>query len=130
MNTSKVIAPPLPLLLNLRGYNTEISYAKSSSGRSQLIYKNRGETRSFGPNELHIEPTQMGQLVTVQLTKDPASEMLEALTLIVPSINLGGTFLKSDLQTNAIFTQTTKKKGQAQIYMMLCLMGTAEQVDS
>jgi hypothetical protein len=36
METEQVIIPPPPLLMNLQGYNTEISYSRSMSGSSQL----------------------------------------------------------------------------------------------
>ncbi len=130
METNKIIISPLPLLMNLRGYNTEISYIRSMSGSSQLTYTNQGETQLFGRDDLQIEETLVGQLVTASLTKDPAAEILEFLTLLVPAVILSSTSPKSEILTTAILSQMTRKKGQAQTYLTMCLAGTAEQADA
>jgi hypothetical protein len=41
--------------------------------------------------------------VTVNLTQDPAAETLESLTLLLPIVNLGSAFPKSEILTTVIF---------------------------
>jgi hypothetical protein len=67
--------------------------------------------------------------VTVDLTDNPASEILETLSLLIPIVNLSSKSLETTIQTTAIFSQVAKSTtAQVQTYMTLCLTGLAKQV--
>jgi hypothetical protein len=120
-----------PNLFELEGYNTQITYSTTSSiaGVPQLSYKNRGQTLNFRGDDIRIEQTQLGQMVTVNLSEKPTSEVLETLTLLIPIVNLPSTSPERAVQTTAIFSQIVKGvKAQVQTYMTLCLAGKAKQV--
>jgi hypothetical protein len=108
-----------PNLFELEGYNTQITYSTTSSiaGVPQLSYKNRGQTLNFRGDDIRIEQTQLGQMVTVNLSEKPASEVLETLTLLIPIVNLPSTSPERAVQTTAIFSQIVKGiKAQVQTY--------------
>jgi hypothetical protein len=119
-----------PNLLELEGYNTQITYSTTSIvGVPQLSYTNRGKTLNFRGEDIQMEQTQLGQMVTVDISENPASEILEKLTLLIPIVNLPSTAPERDIQTTAIFNQIVKGiKPQVQTYMTLCLAGLAKQV--
>jgi hypothetical protein len=119
-----------PNLFVLQGYNTQITYSTTSIvGVPQLTYTNRGQTLNFRGNEIQMEQTQLGQMVTVNLSDNPASEILETLTLLIPIVNLLPESKETAIQTTAIFSQIIKPtKAQVQTYRTLCLAGTAQQV--
>jgi hypothetical protein len=127
MTTQAIVQPNL---FELQGYNTEINYSTTSIlGVPQLTYTNRGKTFNFRGDDIQFEQTQLGQMVTVDLTENPASEILETLTLLVPIVNLPSTAPKRAIQTTAVFSQIVKStKAQVQTYMPLCLAGIARQV--
>lgn len=127
MTTQAIVQPNL---FELQGYNTEINYSTTSIlGVPQLTYTNRGKTFNFRGDDIQFEQTQLGQMVTVDLTENPASEILETLTLLVPIVNLPSTSPERAIQTTAIFSQIVKStKAQVQTYMPLCLSGVARQV--
>ncbi len=67
--------------------------------------------------------------MTVDISENPASEILETLTVLVPIVNLPSTSPERAIQTTAIFNQIVKGiKPQVQTYMTLCLAGMAKQV--
>jgi hypothetical protein len=119
-----------PNLFELQGYNTSVTYSTTSIvGAPQLTYTNRGQTSNFRGDDIQLEQTRLGQMVTVNLSENPASEILETLTLLVPIVNLPSTSPQREIQTTAIFNQIVKgTKAQVQTYMTLCLAGAAKQV--
>jgi hypothetical protein len=119
-----------PNLFELQGSNTQITFSTTSIlGVPQLNYVNRGQTLNFSGDELQVEQTGLGQMVTVDLTENPALEILETLTLLVPIVNLPATVPEREIQTIAILSQIERStKAQVQTYMPLCLAGTAKQV--
>jgi hypothetical protein len=57
-----------PNVFELEGYNARISYSTTSFvGVAELTYVSRGETFSFRGDQLRVERTQLGQMVTVAL---------------------------------------------------------------
>jgi hypothetical protein len=128
MTTTQAIVQPN--LFELQGYNTEINYSTTSIlGVPQLTYTYRGKTFNFRGDDLQIEQTQLGQMVTVDLTENPASEILETLTLLIPIVNLPSATPEREIQTTAILSQIAKStKAQVQTYLPLCLAGAAKQV--
>jgi hypothetical protein len=117
-------------LFELQGYNTQITYSTTSViGVPQLTYVNQGQTLNFRGKDIRQEQTQLGQIVTVDLTDNPASEILETLSLLIPIVNLSSKSLETTIQTTAIFSQVAKSTtAQVQTYMTLCLTGLAKQV--
>lgn len=116
-----------PNLFTLQGYQTQITYATTSiTGVSQFTYTNGAETVNFRGEEIVVEETQLGQLVSVVL---PESRAFETLTLLIPVIHLPQECQESALQTTAILSRRVKvQAGQAQSYLPLALAGTAQQV--
>jgi hypothetical protein len=93
----------------------------------------RGETFSFRGEQLRIERTQLGQMVTVALNNNPqAIGIVETLTLMIPAITVPGDSRQADMQTVAMFSLRTpqvKSSSQSQFCMPLCLAGSARQID-
>ncbi|MBW4569586.1 MAG: hypothetical protein KME31_16630 [Tolypothrix carrinoi HA7290-LM1] len=122
-----------PNQFQLGGYDTEIVYASSITGVPQLTYKTRSQTLNFSGEQIQTEQTQLGQMVTVNLSNNPqAIGVVETLTLLIPTVNLTLDSRESFIQTIAIFSLRSplvKKIGQSQTYMTLCLSGTAQQID-
>lgn len=76
--------------------------------------------------EIVVEETQLGQMVSVVL---PESRAFETLTLLVPVIHLPQECRESAMQTTAILSRRVKvKEGQAQSYQTIALAGAAQQV--
>lgn len=128
MATTQTIVQPN--LFELQCYNTEINYSTTGIvGVPELIYTNFEQTLYFTGDDLQLEETQLGQMVTVSLSQNRASEILETLTLLVPRVNLPAQSLEKTIQTIAIFSQIAKStKAQIQTYMTLCLSGQAKKV--
>ena len=123
-----------PNLFELEGYNSRISYSTTSIvGVAELTFVNRGETFSFRGDQLRVEQTQLGQMVTVVLNNNPqAIGSVETLTLMIPAITVPSDSRQADMQTVAMLSLRTprmKSSHQSQFYMPLCLAGTARQID-
>lgn len=119
-----------PNLFELQGYKTQITYSTTSIiGVPQLTYISQGKTLNFKGEEIHSEQTQLGQMVTVSISDNPSSEILETLTLLIPVVNLQPTTLEQAMQTIAIFSRIIKStKAQVQTYATTSLSGKAQQV--
>jgi ribosomal protein L19 len=137
--TKPILVQPNQFLLG--GFDIEINYETTSiAGVPQLIYKDRSQTQNFRGEQIRIEQTQLGQMVTVTLKRDlPETGADETLTLLVPAITLLSTTKTASTRTIAIFSlrrdassqesPVLKIPGQSQNYMTLCLAGTANQID-
>lgn len=130
---------PQPVLVQpnqflLGGYDTAITYETTSvAGVPNLIYKDRSQTLNFGREQIQMEQTQLGQMVTVNLSRNlPAIGAVESLTLLIPTINVPLETRTGLIQTIAVFSLRSplvKKIGQSQTYRTLCLSGTAQHID-
>jgi hypothetical protein len=123
-----------PNVFQLRGYNTQISYATTSfASIPEFTYVNEQETLSFRGSEIQVEQTQLGEMVTVNLSRDRDSAgNIKTLTLLIPQVHLPADSPESPMQTIAVFSlrsQTEKLPGQSQNYMTICLSGTASQIE-
>jgi hypothetical protein len=141
--TSVQIQPVLvqPNQFLLGGYDIEVNFETTSiTAVPQLIYKNRSQTLNFRGDQICIEQTQLGEMVTVTLNRNlPGTGADETLTLLIPAISLLSTTKTAPIQTIAIFSlrrdasskesPTVKIPGQSQNFMSLCLFGTANQID-
>jgi len=118
----------------LDGYNLEVSYETTSfTGTPRVSVTRQGQTLNFTGEEMIIEQSQMGQMVTVDLSDNlRAVGVVETLTLLVPSTSVLATTKTASIQTVAIFNRQSPREkisGQSQIYMSVHLSGTANQID-
>ena len=123
-----------PNVFELEGYRARIWYSTTSfAGVAELTYVSRGEKFSFRGEQLKVERTQLGQMVTVALNNNPqAIGSVETLTLMIPAMTVPADSRQADMQTVAMFSVRTpqvKSSSQSQFYMPLCLAGTARQID-
>lgn len=119
-------------LYTLQGYDIQITYSTTSiTGQPQFNYSDRIETRNFMGDEIIVEQTGLGSMVTVQLKNNAADEGLESVTLLIPVIDLAGA-QSVDIQTLAILTKqavfVAPATQQLQQYESVCLSGTAQVV--
>ncbi len=119
-------------LFELQGYDIQITYSTTSLiGEPQFNYSDRVESRNFTGDEIVVEETALGKMVSVQLKNNAADEGLESVTLLIPVIQMEG--LQSvDIQTLAILSKqavfVAPGSGQLQQYNSVCLSGTAQIV--
>ncbi len=118
----------------LKGYDIEISYETTSfTGTPRFLFTRQGQTLNFSGKEIQVENTQLGQIVTVQLSSNQkAANTSETLSLLIPAISVPATTKTAPIQTIAIFSQRSpqvKIAGQSQMYMTVNLSGTANQID-
>jgi hypothetical protein len=95
-----------PNVFQLQGYNTQISYSTTSfTGVPELTYVSRGETLNFRGENIRTEQTQLGQMVTVNLSSNLAAVGgFESLTLLIPAVSLPLNSRESFIQTIAVFS--------------------------
>lgn len=137
------------------GHKFGITYETTSiTGTPSLSFTSQGETVNFADKEIKVEQTQLGQMVTVNLSSkanqvvalygnnpgnqapirsDSATQdSIESLTLLVPTVNLSEQDLTNPVQILAIFSlrsRNVKILDQTQYYMPLSLYGTASKID-
>jgi hypothetical protein len=118
----------------LTGYDVEISYETTSfTGTPRFSLTRQGQTLNFTGEEIQTERSQLGQMVTVNLSDNlRAIGVVETLTLLIPSITVLSTTKTAPIQTIAIFNRQSpqiKIAGQSQTYMAVSLAGTANQLN-
>jgi hypothetical protein len=138
------------------GYQFGITYETTSlTGTPQFSFTYQAQTLNFVGKEIHVEQTKLGRLVTVPLSSktnqvigflgnnpgnqglfgndtESQDEIIEQLTLLVPTVNLAPDQMKSPVQILAIFSvrlRTGIALGQSQYSMPLSLYGTASKHD-
>jgi hypothetical protein len=130
LQPQSVLVQPNQFLL--RGYDIEISYETTSFvGTPRLSFIRQEQILNFSGKEIQSENTQLGQIVTVQLSDNQkAASTIETLSLLIPVVSLLSTTKTAPIQTMAIFSQRSsqmKIAGQSQIYTTVDLSGTANQ---
>ncbi len=118
----------------LKGYDIEISYETTSfTGTPRLSLTRQDQTLNFTGEEIKAERSQLGQMITVNLDDNLRTvDIVETLTLLIPTINVLSTTKTAPIQTLAIFNRQLrqiKTAGQSQTYMTVYLSGTANQID-
>jgi len=113
-----------PNVFELEGYDTRISYSTTSIvGLPELIYVSRGETLKFRGDQIRVERTSLGQMVSVILNANPqAVGPVESLSLLIPAMNLPADSRHGSIQTVAILSlrlPMAKIPSQSQLYMPL-----------
>jgi hypothetical protein len=136
------------------GYQFGITYETTSrTGTPQFSFTYQAQTWNFVGKEIHVEQTKLGRLVTVSLSSktnqvigflgnnpgnqglfgndtESQDELIERLTLLVPTVNLAPDQMRSPVQILAIFSvrlRTGATLGQSQYAMPLSLYGTASK---
>jgi hypothetical protein len=117
----------------LQGYDVQITYSTTSfSGQPQFSYSDRVESRSFSGDEIVVENTGLGQMVTVQLKNNAADEGLESVTLLIPVVQLTAEVPSIAIQTLALLSKqavfVAPDAQQLQRYNPVFLSGTAQFV--
>jgi hypothetical protein len=122
-----------PNLYVVHGQDVQVTFSTTSfNGKPQLTYHDATQARQFTGDEITIEDTAIGQLVTVvlSLTVDLGST---TFSLVVPAVRLSGTGPQpiSTLGITAVHRTTIAgpPTGQATTYRVVRLRGTAERVD-
>ncbi|MEK0083962.1 hypothetical protein [Benzoatithermus flavus] len=129
-------APPTrpgPDLYRLAGGRLHVTYATTGiAGRPSLTYRDGTRTLRFTGNQIRVQDTELGQLVTVtlRLTVDTGST---TFTLLLPHVNLE-TSTSARIDTIGITTMhrfsviPSFRQGQADLYGITRLQGTAQLV--
>jgi hypothetical protein len=118
-------------LFTLQGDSINVEYATGTLTGSSLVYHDDQMDQSFANEELTVEDTQLGQLVTVTLRQIPDLETV-TFTLVLPSITLTEHNAPPiDIEVPGITTthSTTiagPEAGQQTFYSVVTLVGTAE----
>ncbi len=140
------MAPAQPALAEptqfiLAGYDIEITYETTSFvGTPRFSIVRHGQNLDFSGEEIQVEITQLGKMVTVNLSANQsfvqeslvAADTFETLTLLVPTISVPVTTLTAPMQTIAIFSRRSPQArvaGQSQSYMTVSLSGVANKID-
>jgi len=125
-----------PTLYTLEGDGIQISYTVSNIAGQPLFnfQDENGNNHDFSGNQIRVEQTILGTLVTVFLVQSVDSGST-TLTLLVPGVNLADT-TEQDIETFAIVTNNLfsilemKTPRQTQIYEIFELEGTAKFIES
>ena len=117
-------------LFSLHGDSINVGHATGTLTGSNLVYHDDELDRSFSNDELAVENTSLGQLVTVTLSQIPDLETV-TFTLVLPSISLPERNVPTDVEVGGITTihPTTiagPGPGQQTFYSFVTLIGTAE----
>jgi hypothetical protein len=115
---------------SLRGDSITVDYATGTLTGSGLIYHDDQLDRSFINEELTLEDTLLGQLITVTLTQIPDLETV-TFTLVLPLITLPEHNVPTDVEVVGIrathpTTIAGPGPGQQTFYSFVTLIGTAE----
>jgi hypothetical protein len=134
--TSVQLRPTLvkPNQFLLGGYDIEISYETNSiTGTPRFSLTRQGSTQNFIDEEIFIERSQLGQMVTVNIGNNfQTVGVVETLTLLIPSVSVLSHKKTTPVRTVAIFNRQmppVKTAGQSQKYMTVELSGVANQSD-
>ncbi|WP_013325158.1 hypothetical protein [Gloeothece verrucosa] len=122
-------------LFELSNDCVQIVYSTTSfSGRPQLNYLNKDQKFNFQGDEIRVQETEIGSLVTVTLETIP-DLLTRTLSLLVPLVNLRGEDLQTLIQTIAIETVSRTTiggpdlvDGAVQTYETIFLKGQARFV--
>lgn len=123
-----------PNLYHLSGDGIHVSYATETFvGEPQLTYQDAHQTKHFIGDQIKVEPSRAGTLVTVVLEMTP-DRGPTTFTLLVPRVTLG---VSPSAPVNTIGIVTVHRlwlggipNGQDDLYTVHKLQGTASQVIS
>ena len=120
-------------LFELGDYSIQVTYSSTSfTGQPQLNYRDNNFNLNFAGEEIRVQDTEIGQLITVTL-ETVADLRTKTFTLILPLVNVmpqsGGT----QVQVPGILTTTHTTiagpgLGPEKTYSIVNLRGTAQFV--
>lgn len=119
----------------LSGGSIVVSYSSTSiSGVPLLNYRDNNINRNFSGQEISIQETQLGQLITVTLESIPDLRTV-TFTLILPLVNLSNRSETVRIKVPGITTTSRTTiagpgTGAEQVYTTVNLRGTAKFVVS
>ncbi|MBL8296214.1 MAG: hypothetical protein JNN08_30500 [Bryobacterales bacterium] len=129
------MAQPLaPNQYELLGQGVRIDYSTSSfGGKPQLSLKKGRTTLSFTGDEIGVQDTKIGALITVTVASTPDLSST-SFSFLLPAIQLAKETAKQSFQTIGVTTvhKTTiagPPKGVQQVYKSVQLRGSARQVE-
>jgi hypothetical protein len=114
----------------LTGEDVKISYYLNEDHSSELDYQDSQGSLTFQSNQLHIQQSAIGTLITATLNNS-ADAGATTFTLVVPNVKLGGQ-TKQPLVTFAIITQdssTFSRVGAQLSFRVVPLQGTGQYTD-
>ena len=120
----------LATMFLLTGEDVKISYYINEDHSCELDYQDSRGSLTFQSNQLHIQQSAIGTLITATL-KNSADAGATTLTLVLPNVKLGGQ-TKQPLETFAIITQdyiTLSRVGAQLTYRVVSLQGTGQYTD-
>lgn len=136
--TSAVYADPAttppPNQFVLRNGSVHVEYSTTGiDGIPHLDYREGSKVASFRGDQIRLEKTEIGDLVTVTLSAIPDLES-NTLSLLIPKVNLDSS-LETLIRTQGIKTKHKTAvspnllRGQLDNYTFLILKGTARAVN-
>jgi len=120
----------LATMFLLSGEGVKISYYINEDHSSELDYQDAQGSLTFPSDQLHIQPSAIGTLITAPLKKS-ADAGATTFTLVLPKVKLGGQ-TKQPLATFAVIAQdysTLERVGEQLTYQVVSLKGTGEYTD-
>ena len=120
----------LATMFLLTGEGLKISYYINEDQSSELDYQDAQGSLTFPSDQLHIQPSAIGTLITAPLKKS-ADAGVTTFTVVLPNVKLGGQ-TKQPLETFAVIAQdysTLSRVGAQLTYQVVSLKGTGEYTD-
>ena len=120
----------LATMFLLTGEGLKISYYINEDHSSELDYQDAQGSLTFPSDQLRIQPSAIGTLITAPLKKS-ADAGATTFTLVLPKVKLGGQ-TKQPLETFAVIAQdysTLSRVGEQLTYQVVSLQGTGEYTD-
>ena len=120
----------LATMFLLTGEGLKISYYINEDNSSELDYEDAQGSYTFQSNQLHIQQSAIGTLITASL-KSSAGAGTTTFTLVLPDVKLGGQ-TKQPLETFGVIAQDTSalpKPGAQLTYRVVALQGTGQYTD-
>ena len=120
----------LATMFLLAGEGLKISYYINEDNSSELDYQDAQGSLNFPSDQLHIQQSAIGTLITATLKKS-ANAGATTFTLVLPDVKLGGQ-TKQPLETFAVIAQdysAVARVGAKLTYRVVPLQGTGEYTD-
>jgi hypothetical protein len=120
----------LATMFLLSGENLKISYYINEDNSSELDYQDSQGSLTFQSNQLHIQKSAIGTLITASL-KSTADAEATTFTLVLPDVKLGGQ-TKQPLETFGVIAQDyspVSRVGAQLSYRVIPLQGTGQYTD-
>lgn len=120
----------LATMFLLTGEGLKISYYINEDNSSELDYQDAQASQTFQSNQLHIQQSAIGTLITATL-KNNADAGGTTFTLVLPNVKLGGQ-TKQPLETFAVIAQdysALSRVGAQLTYRVVALKGTGQYTD-